>query len=202
MYDALYAWRERQEHNLTKRLSALILFHADSEPSNLQMLEFYSQDNHSQAMKEWFDPEVRKDWDVQRLNYWGGGGVGCFLGAVDLLGSESKALSKLADGILNTVLTGNRPLARWRTSLMQPLMFEMPSHKKEILTALHKELSNGQGGFGQVKVRDDEQRYFLKHLQESLGVAGSKLGMDLDKAILGKSIKSYERLFEDLYFGQ
>ena len=198
MYDALYAWRAEQGHSLTGHLGALILFHADSDSEHLKMLEFYGQDSQSQALGEWFDSEIRKQWGTQRLKYWAGGSVSCFFGAQDMLGSESDALSRLADGILNAVLTGNRPLARWRTSFMQPLMFKNPAQKALVLKNLHKELLRPQGGLSRIKPSDEGQRYFFKHVQKPLGLAGSEIGKSLKKAIKGNSIQSVERRADDL----
>ena len=196
MYDALYSWRAQQGHPLRQRICALLLFHADDDPERLQMLEFYGRDDERPAVSEWFDPALRDEWGTQRLDFWAGGGEGCFFGADDLLGSEGDALNRLADGILNSMLTGNRPLAAWRTSFMQALRFKEHKQKKNLLKELRRKAERKEDGLEFVSVGDEEKAYFRPHLREPLGLereAGSDRPGDEDKTIC-----SLERRVEGL----
>ena len=202
LFDALYFWRAGQGHALNERLSALIVFHEDDDENTLRLLEFYGDDNYSQAVSQWFEPNIRQLWGTKRLEFWAGGGPGCFFGAEDRLRTEGQALSKLADCILDTVLTGNRSVERWRTSFLQPLRFKKEGLKIEALGQLKKVAAEEPSRLIPVVVGPEEQHYFMPHTERTLAPSSLEdrlsIGSLLEEARRGESLASFERIFDDL----
>ncbi|ADK85054.1 hypothetical protein Deba_1686 [Desulfarculus baarsii DSM 2075] len=202
LLDALYFWRAEQGHSLSERLAALIVFHEDDHEDKPRLLEFYGDDAEGGAVEQWFKPETRSAWGSTRLDFWAGGGSGCFFGAEDRLGAEAEALNALANHILDTVLTGNRPVRKWRTSFLQPLRFCDEELKNKVLDGLRQAASQPQSGLFPVVIGPEERHYFLPHVEPTLapGFAGQRTEIPelIEMARRGLSIASVERFFEGL----
>ncbi|MCB2188750.1 MAG: hypothetical protein KQJ78_20210 [Deltaproteobacteria bacterium] len=203
LLDALYFWRAQQGYSLEERLSALFVFQADDDEDTPRLVEFYGSDEQSKAVAQWFEPATRQAWGTTRLEFWSGGGPGCFFGAEDRLHTEGEALSKLANHILDTVLTGNRPLERWRTSFLQPLRFRDPEVKDQVLSGLQEAAALEPACVFPVIVGPEEHHYFLPHAgstlaPESLGKPADIPAL-LDRARRDPSLASFRRHFEGLF---
>ncbi|MFH1141699.1 MAG: hypothetical protein V1724_08605, partial [Chloroflexota bacterium] len=207
LLDALYFWKFDNGHPLTQRLSALFIFHADNDPASLTLLEFFGQSEHLAAVRQWFDPATRQAWSTNRLELWAGGGDGCYFGAEDLLGTECKSLGNLADRILEVVLTGNRPLERWRTSFLQPLHITDEALKGRLLKKLKAAAQSDANQpniaaeakpadpcrpskLALVQVGEAEKHYFWPHLHDVFTPRPPAQGDDLAQ---GRSLYSFER---------
>ncbi|MBK8906682.1 MAG: hypothetical protein IPM60_01865 [Rhodospirillales bacterium] len=175
--DAIYRWMyETHGSPLTHRLEILALY--ESERKELALggrarvvgVELHTDGARRPLVEALLRPDTRRELGLERLTIEISGidAVSCRL--TDALGSESRALSRLADWLLDDLLTGNRPLRAWRTSFLQPLRFR----DKERFRRLRRELlreddrlrtASGATGFKLVRPDDEERAYFLLQLR-------------------------------------
>lgn len=176
LLDAVYDWwqqKSKQKFGET-RLEVLALYEGGGEdkkddgtetPSNkLQEFEFSGSADRVALLEE-LAAESRNN-AAARLALWaGGGGGGCFFSARDDLGTEDRAVSDLADSLLNELLTGNRPLVSWRSHFLQVLTTSKPFVPKSEC-------------FKAEKAENADRHYFLNHLRDLLIPASGDGGGD------------------------
>ncbi|MDG4603602.1 MAG: hypothetical protein P9C55_12655 [Defluviicoccus sp.] len=121
--DAIYAHRwQNSTDPLDNRLDILALYHRESVPEpSLVRVEFHGAAAHQALFEEVLNPKTRRAWKTDRLDAHAVVTEGLYCRFADRIGSESTALSALADLLLDHLLIGNRPLRAWRTAFMQPL---------------------------------------------------------------------------------
>lgn len=205
MADAVYADMSGSgSPNPTGFLDMLLVFHAGSEdttaevaPGAITRVEFSGGVGRLEQVGQWFDPAVRTAWPshIGRLTCFAGGGDSAYFGAADPLGGHGAALSDLVECLLGDLLTGNRPVAAWRTSFVQALAVGDPLDAKDAgdddrdangtvaappkagtlkvrilahLDALRHKASQGRCRPQPIDVGDEEWHYFLPHLRDLL----------------------------------
>jgi hypothetical protein len=240
MADAVYRRAEEADgHDLTTPIEMLLVFTDQRETNTpdvaartITRVEFSGGPDRRQQVAEWFDPSVRAGWPkaFERLKIYAGGGDSAYFGAEDPVGGYGSALSELVDWLLDDLLTGNRPVAAWRTNFVQALFIGDPLDKEvertegaderdgattpepsTLKARILSHLQQQRTGKGPedlpkvVRVEDEEWHYFLPHLRDLVVWRPSDKATAWDEAMAAvrqdHSIMSFELPLSDLSLG-
>lgn len=154
--DALYLWRHELGHPLSQPLEFLAAFtRTEGERTVAGGLMFSGRGERFEVIRQLLE---EPDCPGARLTRWaGGGGLGSFFGATDDLGGEAEAVDRLADRLLDELLTGNRPLVSWRTHVLHTMALAQPVTGPAKGSPWRPEQPN-----------DQHRRYFLDHVRDLL----------------------------------
>ena len=141
----------------------------DAAPSDqpLEILAVYEDDRRQITQVDYSGPAARqrildqlicKMVPETRLTLWAGGGdLGCYVGA-EAGAATTIELGDFASQLLDAVLGGNRPLARWRTQFLQLLRYDPETIKPTITAAT-------QASFRDAAVGEPARNYFLDYMR-------------------------------------
>jgi len=133
----------------------------------LEMLIVYEDEERQVTQVEYSGPAARqrildqlicKMVPETRLTLWAGGGdLGCYVGA-EAGAATTIELGGFASQLLDAVLGGNRPLARWRTQFLQLLRYDPEAIKPQITVAT-------ESSFRDAAVGEPVRNYFLDYMR-------------------------------------
>lgn len=133
----------------------------------LEILAVYEDDRRQVTQVEYSGPAARQRIVDQlvgamapetRLTLWAGcGDLGCYVGA-EAGAATSVELGGFASRLLDAVLGGNRPLARWRTQFLQLLRYDPETIKPQITVET-------ASSFRDAAVGEPVRNYFLDYMR-------------------------------------
>lgn len=133
----------------------------------LEILIVYEDEERQVTQVEYSGPAARQRILDQlistmapetRLTLWAGGGdLSCYVGA-EAGAATSVELGGFASQLLDAVLGGNRPLARWRTQFLQLLRYDPEAIKPQITVAT-------ASSFRDAAVGEPVRNYFLDYMR-------------------------------------
>ena len=133
----------------------------------LEMLIVYEDEERQVTQVEYSGPAARqrildqlicKMVPETRLTLWAGGGdLGCYVGA-EAGAATTIELGGFASQLLDAVLGGNRPLARWRTQFLQLLRYDPETIQPQITVAT-------ESSFRDAAVGEPVRNYFLDYMR-------------------------------------
>lgn len=182
------AWFARFRSLVTGRIDYMILLHEDDahSPDAVVQVEFSGAGRHAAMVAEIVTGAGRPGSPFARLSLFAAGSEGAYLGAKDLLGSESGTLGALADTILDDALTGQRPVTTWRVHFLQPMVFRPPKGGQRV------DLTNGDVRAAQIDPQ--ERAYFLPHIRRFLTPSESHG----DEPLADHHLRSYDIVISGL----
>jgi len=145
--------RWRNETSLSDQPLEILIVYED-EDRQITQVEY----SGPAARQRILDQLICKMVPETRLTLWAGGGdLGCYVGA-EAGAATSVELGGFASRLLDAVLGGNRPLARWRTQFLQFLRYDPETIQPQITAAT-------ESSFRDAAVGEPVRNYFLDYMR-------------------------------------